>query len=313
MIRQDQDAPAASSVALSGAARLWAPWAALAGLAAVALGLAVWLAAEGLQAWRHLQAREQALSALQALVGADRPSESPPATTPLPADATVLLAEVEALAAASGSRLLQFLPEPLPATADADLPRPVRLRVQGPTGAVERFLLDLADAALALEFVALRLSAAATPGEVLGELGLRLHGGVAALAAANALASPSPWLDPPAPTEGMPEGLFGEPPAPPVTPALAPAKASAAAPATRQEDAASPPAGLRLVGILRHGERIAALLDLPGGGAHLLRPGERLTATVWQLERVGAAEVTLSDGRGGRHTFGLATLAERRP
>jgi hypothetical protein len=300
-------------LALPPSARFWAPWVALAGLATAALALAVSVALDGWRTWQGLSARQEVLTGLHVPERGMPIAVAPGIAVAPPADAAALLAAVEMLAAGSGSRLLQFVPEAVSAAADR-ASRPVRLRVQGPTSALEQFLPALAEAPLALEISTLRLASAATPGELLCELGLRLHGGAAARAADSMAATQPLWREPVSEPIAFREGLFDAPSPVVTTSALAAGAAPVeATPPASNERPREPLADVRLVGILREGERIAALLELPGGGTHRLRPGERVAVPPLYLERATPTEVVFVDPRGGRHTIAMRASPERRP
>ncbi len=305
-------ATASSQAGLTGQERalLWAPWALLAAGAALSMLLVVKLSLVVVDASSALDQHREVLerSVTEVSPGAepgwpDHRAGSAAlegAVAQLLLEPPGLLEFIESLAASSGAGLTQFIPEAAAATANASSTA-VRLQIHGAPARVEEFLNGLGGSAPALEMTSLRLSPAQAVGELLCELSLRLHGedSLAELGRAP-VAQVGPHGDPPDTlipgaffgtiTTGMAEG------APPDAPA-----ASVALQGALPDELA----GIRLAGILRQGDRTAALLDVPGEGMLLLRPAERLGRTRFRLESAGMARVVLAGDAAERRTLEL--------
>lgn len=299
-------------------ALLWAPW----GVLAVCAGCSLLLAADSLR--RLLEVGSTLDRQHQTLQRADLHgrSEGDPSRADLPAHMTALteavaqsvmaapglLAHFEALAADAGVTMLQFVPE---ATA-TDTPSPMRLRlnVQGSLSGVDGFLTDMDRPALAIELLALRFAPGSAAGTVLCELTVQIHDqeGLAELGRLHATNSVVTGERPEA---LVPEALLGS------------AAGPHAAPSARAKPVANDPghrtpkpdalAGVRLAGILRQGDRLAALLEVPGEGLRMFGLADPLGASGFRLAGAGVASVVLASATGERRTLWLAGSDEAGP
>jgi len=305
---------AMASAGLSGReqAMLWLPWAVLGLTGSTALLLVGWLALSLLDA-RSLRDRYASELAPAALASAGRlhggrsggPSwhdleadvpEMEAAVAALVVDAPVMLERVEALATQSGAKLLQFVPEVASDAVSNALPV-LRLELRAPLHDIERFLMSLNDTGPVVEIAALRLAAGKVPDEVHCELTLRLHD-EASLTTLATLSDPPVARVASDPAQWIPDGAFAPAVAPSEIPAAPASGSQRMSPPSIHVAQVDPLAGLRLLGLLREGDRVAALIDVPGEGAVLLRPSGRLGQTGFQLESIGLASVTLASGPG---------------
>jgi hypothetical protein len=307
------DAPAAPiGLTLRQRAMLWAPWMLVLMITGLAILTAAW-AAVGLFAARQLLAeRESALAIAESSLPVGATGRVGPqadvialedAAAQLITEPSRLLEAVEGLAADAGVVLLQFLPDPSPPGAGTAA---VRLQSRGAEEAVWRFLAGLGERAPAVEVATLRL-AAAEPGSVLVELGLRLHDEPSLMRVGQ---SPPAVL--PAGGAGIdndlvqvPAALFGTASA--VADSTEPfGRAGVESRVAVRAPVPDPLAGVRLAGVLGAPGRLAALLEVPGIGAVLLRPNDRLGDTHFRIERVAPGHVVLTGVAGERRVFELS-------
>lgn len=305
---------------------LWLPWAALGLASAASWLLAASLATATLGARQTLDRNASKVAALFAIspsLPAVGPGSGPVGTaseadeaameaavTALLVDPPDLLERVETLAAASGVTLAQFVPEPADGKAAGTLPT-LRLQVGGPAERVESFLTGLGGSGLAIELSSLRLAAGRVPGEILCDAALRLHDedSLARLAAVFPSAAPRS-LDAIA---LIPGGVFGPSGLAGTTLTSTAAGRVDLADSIAHVPPADPLAGIRLTGIFRQGDRVAALIDIPGEGPALLRPADPLGQTRFRLESASAGRVVIVDGSGDRRTLELDTTPAGAP
>ena len=300
---------------------LWSPWAALGMSAVAASGLAGWLCLSLIDARAAASSQERRLTlslATMPPVPGSGPTAGPVWRDPQSAvaamadavalllvDASHLLEHIETLAADSGVTLLQFVPEPAKGTAADGLPV-FKLQIRAPGSRLEPFLAGLGDPGPAIELTSLRLSADRASDEVFGELSLRLHD-EASLTRHSTLSAPPGASHPADPdrSEWLMTGLFG----PAAPPSKAPGSDSTGgrvlAHPSPSETRADPFAGLRLAGLLSQGDRVAALIEIPGEGLVLLRPSERLGQTGLRLAGTGSGRVVVAAGAGQQRILEL--------
>ncbi len=293
------------------------PWAAVGTSAVLGWLLAAWCIASCVGAWQTLADREASLADLAAgaapgiavdvrtfgpVGGMAHPED---AVQQLVADASRLLEHVESLAASVGVTMLQFLPEVTPAGKDAAF---VRLHLRGPPPALEALLVGLGDPAPAVELTTLRLAASPVAGELLCELGLRLHDGASLERLGKAAVAPG-YAARAVDAGLIPAGVFGPPGT--LRGAAQVAVANVAQLAMAEPQVAQPGRkpdpllGVRLLGLLRKGQQFAALLDSPATGPVLLRPSESLGLTRFRLEAAAAGRATLANDAGERRVLEL--------
>jgi len=268
-------------------------------------------------------------------------------------DSSSLLALAESVAQVSRVALLQFRPEAAPPSQGMS-PAPgalaLSVQAQGRPNELARFLHGITESGPALEWLALSLEAGNDPARPLCSLKLRVHDRASLQAQSAARGSVTESAGRPvapgrAPVghtrsvrdatgrravsatgsgvridaddsawERIPDHAFAALSDVPIV--LKPAEKTATGSVVSASRRTAPDAlsGMRLVGIIGSGDRVSALLELPGIGAVSLRHGETLPGTRLQLASIGHGAVVFTGVAGAQRSLrldGLETEALR--